>query len=248
MNIAFPRILTAALLSLTYFTSVSAQEKPEFSLKTDIVSANVWRGSLTTGFDGANIQPDATLSYAGFSLDLWSSVNFSGTAKECDFLLGYTTGALSFLITDYWWGGPYFRYGKGAGTHTFEGSVACSLGETFPLSLSWNTLFYGNDYKADGSKQYSTYVEATYETHLGRGDGSLSDVGLTFSVGVSPWTSTWYHCDPEGNMKSGFQVVNVALIAAKELKITDLYSLPVFGKIVVNPSQEDINFVVGFSL
>lgn len=240
MKTLFVKTLSVLALCIFVFASVSAQDKPEFSVGADVVSSYVWRGSKVAGYEGVNLQPSASISYSGLSLGAWGSTNYNGAAKEFDLSLSYGIGNASFMVTDYWFGGNYFRYGKSAGAHTLEGTVSYSLGETLPLSLSWNTLFYGADYKDSGSKRYSTYVELAYET-------SVSDVDLTFALGASPWTSSWYHFDAEGDMKSGFQINNISLTAAKEIKISDSFSLPLFGQIVVNPCQEDINFVVGFS-
>jgi hypothetical protein len=218
-----------------------AADKPEFSLGGDVVSSYVWRGSQVAGFEGINVQPYASMDYAGFTLGAWASTNFEGDGKEVDFSLGYTLGGLSATLTDYWFGGNYFRYGKETGTHTYEATLSYDFGEKLPLSVSWSTLLYGDDYKEDGSKRYSSYLELNYST-------SLSDVDLTFTVGASPWSSNWYHLDAEGDLKSGFQVNNIALTAAKEIKLTESFSLPLFGQVVFNPCQEDVHFVIGLSL
>ena len=238
MKNLFVKLLITSSVSVILCTSAMSQDKPEFSVGADLVSSYVWRGSKVAGYEGMNIQPAASLKYGGFTLGAWGSTNYNGNAKEVDFSLGYGLGNFSFLVTDYWFGGNYFRYSKSDGTHAFEGTIAYSFGETFPLSLSWNTLLYGADYKTDGSKRYSTYVEMAYAT-------SLSDIGLTFAVGASPWTSSWYHFDNDGDLKSGFQVTNVSVKAIKEIKITDSFSLPLFGQIIANPCAEDLNFVVG---
>jgi len=241
MKTSFFKIIALFFLFSSLCFSVSAQDGPEFSVGADVVSSYVWRGSKVSGYEGINVQPTASVSVGNLALGMWGSVNYEGSAKEADLYLSYSLGSLTLMVTDYWFGGNYFRFGKSSGTHFYEGSLAYSFGDALPLSISWNTLLYGADYKADGSKRYSSYVEVSYAT-------SIKDIGLTLAAGASPWTSNWYHLDNDGEMKSGFQMVNISLKATKELKLSDSFSLPVFGQIVANPCSEDVNFVFGFSL
>ena len=37
-------------------------------------------------------------------------------------------------------------------------------------------------------------------------------------------------------------------VASKEIKVTDSFSLPVFGSVILNPNSQDLFFVFGFSL
>jgi hypothetical protein len=98
--------------------------------------------------------------------------------------------------------------------------------------LSWNTVFSGTDgVNGKGEKAYSTYVEASYPF-------AIKDVALDASAGFSPWATTFYGAN-------GFSVVNVGLKASKEVKITDQFTLPLFGQFIVNPRTEDTFLVVG---
>lgn len=223
------------LISLCVQAQEQKEDKISFDLGADLVSSYVWRGAYQTG---VAIQPSMGLTVGGFSLTAWGSVPFSGTAKEVDFTLGYEVAGLSVAITDYWWQGEgayeYFKYGAHQTAHHFEGSLSYSLPiERFPLALSWNTMFAGEDYyKADGKRAYSTYVSAIYPF-------SVKEVELEAEVGLTPW---------EGMYADGFSVVNVGLKASKEIRITDKFLLPVFAQVLANPKAQDVFFVFGISL
>jgi len=51
----------------------------------------------------------------------------------------------------------------------------------------------------------------------------------------------------DDNGDDPFGVTNVGISTSKEIKITDSYSLPVFGAAIVNPQAGDFNIVVGVS-
>ena len=141
--------LIFVLAALLGAGSVNAQDKGlDFSVGADLVSSYVWRGTYQTK---AAFQPAAGLSLGNFSLSAWGSTEFVGPQKEVDFTLGYSIAGLSLAITDYWWSGEqafkYLKYGYGT-EHYWEGSIGYTLPiESFPLSLSVNTMFAGADKK-----------------------------------------------------------------------------------------------------
>lgn len=227
-------ILVFAVLAWTS-GSVSAQEGGlDFSVGADIVSSYVWRGAYQTK---ASFQSAASLSIGSFSLSSWASTEITGGQKEVDFTAGYSIGGLSLAVSDYWWSGEgaykYLKYGEGT-AHYFEGSLGYTLpAASFPLSLSVNTMFAGADKKEDEDKNnYSTYIEATLPF-------AIKDVSLDASLGATTG---------KGLYATKAAVVNISLKASKEIKITDSFSLPVFGQIILNPNSEDIFFVFGISL
>jgi len=208
-------------------------QKAEFTIGADIVSSYVWRGAYQTS---AAVQPAMGLNVSGFSLSAWGSIPVLGEAKEVDFTAAYEIAGFSVAVTNYWWSGEgaykYFMYKDKKTEHLFEGTIDYTLPiETFPLSISWNTMFAGADYLADGNRAYSTYISASYPFRI-------RDIDLGFSVGLNPWESSY---------AEDFSVIHVGLKAAKELKITDSYSLPIFGEIITNPRSEDIFLVFGVS-
>lgn len=231
-------ILTAILAVLVCTTKAQDKENGlNFSVGADIVSSYVWRGSH---LGAVSVQPGIGLDIAGFSVGAWGSTDFTGLAnKEADLMIGYEVAGLSLLITDYWIvgqgsGNSYFNYdAKKGSAHTFEATLGYTLPvEAFPLSLSWNTVFAGADgINKKGKRAYSTYVEASYPF-------AVKEVALDAAIGFSPWATTYYAA-------GGFSVVNISLKASKDIKITDSFSLPLFGQLIVNPRTEDTFLVVG---
>lgn len=46
----------------------------------------------------------------------------------------------------------------------------------------------------------------------------------------------------------GFAVTNLALKATKEIKVTESFSVPIFGQVVANPCSQKAYLVIGFTL
>ena len=227
------------LLGMAMMTPMvaNAQDKVEASVGADIVSGYIWRGQ---DLGNVSIQPSLGVSYKGLSLSAWGSVGISNLSggeeqtKEFDLTLGYTTGGLNVGVTDYWFtGGPgYLKYGAHNTTHVFEATVGYDFGIA---AINWFTNFAGDDYKTDGDRAYSSYVEASAPFQLG---------GLDFmaSIGATPVKSSAVYGDT-----SGFSVIDISLGASKEIKITENYSVPIFAKITMNPKTEGTYFVFGVS-
>lgn len=214
--------------------SITEENKLDFSLGADVVSSYIWRGAYSAG---TSIQPGMGLEFMGVSLSAWGSVDVASIGfKEFDLSLGYSFMGIELMITDYWWAGEgafdYFKYKKDVTAHLFEATVVYTLPfEKFPLRLTWNTMFAGADYKADGDRAYSTYIEVSYPF-------SIKEIGLDVGLGLTPWDGL-YHDD--------FGVVGVSLKASKDIKITDSFHIPLFGQVIANPSSEDVFLVLGVS-
>lgn len=209
----------------------------QFNVQGDLVSSYVWRGVYQTS---ASVQPTLGFSVGNFSLTAWGSVDFKGVGKEADLTAAYSINGLTLSLTDYWWEGEgkgnYFRFKNHETAHKLEGGIAYSLPlENFPLNLSWYTIFWGGDKKANGKNAYSTYTELAYPF-------SVKNVDLSAMVGFSPFAS------PTIYKNDGFAVTNISLRANKEIQITDKFSLPIFVQTIWNPQAEDVHFVFGITL
>ena len=224
-------------------TEISAQSEDDSKLKVnlsgDLVSSYVWRGIKQT--DGASVQPAVSASLSGFTLGAWGSTDItSNKHKEVDFYASYSSNNITITATDYWWDGEeaYEYFSSPTGTnvgHSFEAALAYTFPQSLPLSVSWNTFLLGKaNKKTNGDNSYSTYIELNYPF-------SIKEVGFKIGTGFTPWASTIYSTDK-------FSFTSVHLGASKEIKITDSFSIPIFANIIVNPVQEDINFVFGLTL
>jgi hypothetical protein len=229
------------VLVLAAVAAVFSVKAQEVSVGADVVSSYVWRGAYQTT---TAIQPSLGFSTNGFSLTAWGSSPISNEAalfapygKEFDLTASYEIAGLSLAVTDYWWAGEgaleYFMYSTHRTSHIYELTLGYTLPvEKFPLSLSWNTWFAGSDYNnEDGKRLYSSYFELAYPF-------KVKDISLDAALGLTPW---------EGAYASKLSVINLSLKATKEIKITDSFTLPVFGQVITNPRSEDIFFVFGLS-
>jgi hypothetical protein len=218
-----------------------AQDKFETTVSGDIVSSYIWRGQ---NLGSAAIQPTLGVAYKGLSLTAWGSAGFANSddTKEFDLTLAYTIAGFNIGITDYWFDkldggdpkGRYFIYNAHSTNHIFEANIGYDFGFA---SLQWFTNFAGNDYrKESGKRAFSSYVEVAVPF-------KLVSVNWTAAVGVLPFATDAYN---DGT--SGFAVTNISLKATKDIKITDTFSIPVFGQIVANPCSQKAYLVFGFTL
>ncbi len=223
------KLLTAILILIFYMPIITlktnAQEEERsspFSSGADFLSNYVWRG--TKFGSGPNIQPYVEFGIAGFTAGSWGSFAFNTTSVvENDFYLSYSFDfGLSLGATDYYYQGPLFDFSDSTGSHAIEINGAYENGG---LSLSANYIV--NEAGGAASAGGDMYFEALYsfenfDIFVGAGDG---------------WHTT------TGN----FEVVNFGISTASEIKITDNFSLPVSGSVIVNPQAEIAYVVVGFS-
>ncbi|MFW5830924.1 MAG: TorF family putative porin [Prolixibacteraceae bacterium] len=212
-------IIAASLLMLIVFTPrVNAQE---WSTGVDLYSSYVWRG---TNFSGPSLQPYVDFTAGGFSVGAWGSQGYDGF-QEMDLYLSYGFDfGLSLGLTDYYYPGTeYFDYSTETGAHALEINAGFEAGG---VSLSANYILNeaGGAASAGGDMYFEAGVAAgSVDLFVGAGDG-------------------WHTPDGE------FGVCNVGLGTSKEVKITDSFSLPVSGSVILNPTTEQFFIVVGISL
>jgi len=240
------KFVLGLLLSIGLSMSLSISAQPESNsglnveLSGDIVNSYVWRGFKQTG---ASVQPSLSFSAQGFTLGAWASTSLSSDGhKEVDFYTSYEAAGFGITLTDYWWDGEgTYRYFSspedGNFGHMLEAGLSYTLTESFPLTLSWNTFFFGKgNKKANGDNSFSTYIELSYPF-------SVKDVDLSVSAGFIPWESAVY-----GPEIDGFKFTSIQVGASKEIKITDSFSIPLFANIIANPAVEDIHFALGITI
>ena len=221
------------VMSMTTF----AQDEVEATISGDIVSSYIWRGQ---DLGNVSLQPTLGVGYKGLSLTAWGSVGLTDATdtKEFDLTLDYSAGGFNIGVTDYWFNAGldpedrYFMYDAHGTNHVFEATVGYDFGFA---SLQWYTNFAGNDgVNKDGDRAYSSYVEANIPFQL-------ASVDWTATAGAVPFATDFYGT-------TGFAVTNLALKASKDIKITDSFSLPVFGQVVANPCAQKAYLVLGFTL
>ena len=228
-------VLMAMMIASGY--SATAQDKTETTVAADFVSSYIWRGQ---DLGSAAVQPTLGIGYKGLSLTAWGSYGLTNSddVKEMDITASYSIGRLSIGVTDYWFSAGldpdarYFKYDAHGTNHVFEAFAGYDFGV---LSATWYTNFTGNDgINKDGKRAYSSYVEASVPFQL-------ASVAWTATAGAVPWTTTSYGT-------TGFSITNLSLRAEKEIKITDSFSIPVFGQLTGNPCAQKAYLAFGFTL
>ena len=213
-----------------------AQNNIETTISADFVNEYIWRG-LKLG--DISVQPKLGVGYKGLSLTAWGNYGLSNVddSKEFDLTLDYTIKGFSIGITDYWFSkgqdpdSRYFKYDAHGTNHVFEAYAGYDFSFA---SVKWFTNFAGNDYNMNGKRDYSCYAEVNVPFRL-------AAVDWTGSAGVVPFKSKLY-------LTNGFAVTYLSLRANKEIRITDTFTVPIFGQVVANPCTQNAYLVVGLTL
>lgn len=212
------KVLAICAIAVLGTMSLKAQE---FKVSTDVVSSYVWRG---TQYSGVSIQPTVDFTAGGFSVGSWGSAGFDGF-MEMDLYAKYAFGfGLTVGLTDYYYPGTnYFDVSKATGAHGLEANLGYTVGG---LSIAANYIFNeaGGAATAGGDKYFELgYAFEKFSIFAGAGDG-------------------WH--TPTG----GFGIVNVGLSTTKTIKITDTFSVPLKGSLILNPTTQQYFLVAGITL
>ena len=224
-------------MGLVLGSTALAQDKIETTISSDFVSSYVWRGQ---DLGSVAVQPTLGVEYKGLSLTAWGSYGFvdKDDAKEFDLTLAYTIGGFNIGVTDYWLSegldpdSRYFKYDAHGTNHVFEANIGYDFGFA---SIQWYTNFAGNDdVNKNGKRAYSSYFETNVPF-------LLAGVEWTATAGAVPYATDYYGT-------SGFAVTNLSLKATKDIKVTERFSIPVFGQVTGNPCSRKAYLVFGFTL
>lgn len=206
----------------------------EVFLNADFVSRYIWRG-MDSG--NACVQPNLGFNWKGLTVYASGSTEFRDVNNQLDLAVEYEYKNLTLYATNYFTQTEdepfkYFHYSSHSTGHTFEVGAGYEVSEKFPFSVSWYTTVAGNDYRENDKRAWSSYCELSYPF-------SVKEVEMNIEAGFTTW---------DGAYSDKFNVVNIGLSATKEIKITSGFSLPIFGKIIANPYEEQVYFVFGISL
>jgi hypothetical protein len=216
--------------------NVKAQEEPKaspFSTGVDIYSSYIWRG--TKFGTGAAFQPNVKYIKGGFTLGAWGNISTGDSeAFEADLFASYAIGGLTATLTDYYFGGDWTEYKT---MHYLEPSLSYGI-SNFTLTAAY-MLLPGTDAidgESEGTKFGSdgdTYFEAAY---------AFPNAKLTIGAGDGQYTRTGE--DPEGK----FNICNIGLGTSKQIKLSESFSIPVSGAVILNPTTGGFFITVGLSL
>lgn len=220
--------LLAAMIMITPMNVQAQESESPFSVGGDLVSSYLWRG--TKFGTGPAIQPYLELGLGNFSIGGWGSYCFTtNEAAEADLYVSYGFDfGLSVGLTDYYFpGSQYFDYSKESGSHAFEINLGYEIG-----GLAIGANYFINEAGGAGTDGGDMYFELGY---------SFKYFGV-FVGGGNGWHTVEMDAD-----ESDFNVVNIGITASKEIAITEKFSLPVTGSLILNPDTEQFHVVVGVS-
>ena len=224
LKLIFRRYLLIVFVSIVSFVNINAQESStSFDAGADLVSNYIWRG--TKFGTGPALQPWVEFSAGNLAVGSWGSFGFTDNeAAEADLYLSYGFDfGLSIGLTDYYYpGSDYFDYSTATGSHGFEVNLGYEIAG---LSLGANYML--NEAPGAGTAGGDMYFELGY---------SIESVSLFVGAGDGWHTST-----------GDFAVCNVGMSVSKSLEITESFSLPLSGSIILNPETEQFYVVAGLS-
>ena len=243
-NILFRRVMYALLLTHCSLFTAMAQDKPEPYLDASLVSHYMWRGQ-----DLGNVcfQPEIGIQWKGLDLCVEGSTGFTRNEfEEVDIHLNYRYKGFNIGVSDMWVeDAPDYRY------FSYDSRYECKYG-----SLTWHTIFAGNDFKVNGDRAYSSFVELAVPF-------KFFDLDWDFRLGVCPYESSGatISIDSEDDLGNpitesytayfyagGFGVNMVSLRATKNFPLSQKFKLPVFVEIHANPAAENARILMGISL
>jgi hypothetical protein len=211
-------------LVVTGTTRLQAQDKKadsKFNVGADLYSNYVWRG--TKYGQGPSVQPSVKFVNGGLTIGVWGSFDASGYSEADPYISYSLPVGLSFGLTDYYYPGlQFFDVSKTSGSQAFEINTGFTKGG---LSLSANYII--NEAGGAASAGGDTYFQAGY---------AFTHFNLFAGAG-----SGWHTTDGE------FNLCNIGFGTTKEIKLTETFSIPVSGQVILNPDREQLYLVVGFT-
>jgi uncharacterized protein (TIGR02001 family) len=206
------------------------KESP-FSVNLDLYSNYMFRG--TKFGEGPAFQPYLSYNKGGFTIGTWGSFDASGY-MEADLYALYEFGfGLKLGITDYYYPmvkdrlgvyvpASYFDISKSTGNHAFELNLGYAI-KGFSLSANYIINEAGGAASIGGDKYFELGYEFDFiSVFAGAGDG-------------------WHTSDGK------FDLCNIGVKVNKELALTEKFSIPVTGALILNPDKKLFNIVVGLT-
>lgn len=236
--------LTFAQETATVATETTPEPKSKFTAAVDIVYPYLWRGIALNSTNKVAFQPYAAYAVTDkLTLGVWGSTNLSSdktpghsdtglnnksSYNEFDWFVSYQACSVAkIMVSDYYYDFPevrgrYFNYDN-TSTQAIDLSVLLNFSEKgVPLDFQWNTLIAGNDFNSNGNRNFSSYAEMGYTFSF-----KSAGIDLRGFVGAVVKSSAYYVTD-------GFKFTNVGLNAAKSIKFSESFSLPVFLRYTYN--------------
>jgi hypothetical protein len=213
-------VLTVIIGSTVAIKNTQAQE---LSPGVDLYSTYVWRG---VAYSGPSIQPYVDFTAGNFTLGAWGSQGIDG-------IVGGGVASNGFQEMDLYASYSFdFGLSLGVTDYYYPGSLYFD-GESHAFEL--NGGFSSGDFS----------IAANYIVNEAAGAGSAGG-DMYFELGYGPvfigGGDGWHTSDGD------FDIVNIGVSASKEIEITDSFSLPISGSVILNPHTEQLYILAGISL
>ena len=184
----------------------------------DIYSGYIWRG--TKFGKGPALQPSIEFSAGGFALGAWGSFNASiDEAAEADLYAVY-----GFDLKD-------------------NLSINLTLTNYYYPGTSWMQMDSHYIEPMVNIKIKNLSIIGAYMMNSGKGDtyleAALSAGQIDVFLGIGDGAYT---------VNNKFNVCNIGISTLKNIKITETFTIPLTGILVLNPSSEQVYIAAGISL
>ncbi|NOY95578.1 MAG: hypothetical protein GXO81_04230 [Chlorobi bacterium] len=220
-------LLFSGLALLFGSTSYAQESSGSWDTGMDLYSAYIFRGSQLSS--GPALQPYFEYSTEGFAIGVWGSYSFSAEGLDTKTLIA---------------------------NHYMETDLYASYSFDFGLALTLTDYFYPPTQFFDGASHFFEPM-ATLELGsftftgayiVGAKETGISDLYVEAALSAGPVDFTLGGGDGAYTVDGNFGICNIGIATSKEIKISDSFSLPVSGALILNPSSEQFHVVVGISL
>ncbi len=169
--------------------------------------------------NGPALQPTLEINVGRFTLGAWGSYYFADeNHSEADLYATLSLGDFTLGVMDYYYSGTTWW---NTDNHAFELHGGWAPGR---FSLETNYILNDGAGAAGGDLYFEAgYTAGRFTLFAGAGNG---------------WHTPYGH----------FGLCNLGLSATKEIKITDHFSLPLTGSLILNPADERLFVVAAISL
>lgn len=217
------KLFSLLILAMLIGSVAFAQNK---EVKTDI-GADVVSRYINKGWDVGNspaIQPEFTITRGKATIGAWGSYGLNSNigTLETHLFAKYNYKRWVFIVTDYYFPGEKYDNGKVLRHGNWISS------KTHAIELEVNHYYKNWNFVACHVINGDTYGEIGYR---------LGGVNLFIGGGNGAYT-----------VDGKFGICNTGIEHKTKLKISDEFTLPIFGKLVINPSSEQLHMVFGCSI
>jgi hypothetical protein len=183
---------------------------------------------------GPAFQPSVKFTTGGFTVGVWGSFDASGYTETDPYLSYSFPFGLSLGITDYYYPMHLDTTGMLVGSDVFD----------FDNETGFHVLEINGGYAFKGFTLSANYIVNESGGALSTGSDLYFQAAYTagmFNVGFGAGNG-WHTTNAK------FNVCYFAVGVSKTIEITEKFSIPVNGSVILNPDKKQLFVVVGFSL